>query len=97
MKINNEHLDRLFRAASQAHRLESDELDFATEARLMATWRRKEIPSNGSESVTVLRHGLVCACILMVACITLSLIQGNRQPVTEWQYANTLTHLTLNR
>ena len=97
MRINDNHLDRLFRAASRAYRAESEELSFATEARLMAAWRRSETPSNGWECVTLLRHGLICACILMVASVTLGLLHGNPQPVTEWQYANTLTHLTLNR
>lgn len=97
MNSTQHQLNRLLAAAARAPRALSDEVPFALEAKVMASWRR--LPAGAGEIphllLPFLRRAAVCACLLMLLSIAFSyrdIIAGENVEAT---LANSAVDLSL--
>ena len=74
MNSTNQQLERLLKSAARASRPLPDEIPFATQARVLAHWRR--LPSGAGDLAQMLlplfRRAALCACLLMLLSIAFS-------------------------
>ena len=85
-------LDRLLRAAAHAPH-PAAELSFATEARVLAQWRRSRSEAEAGGLVRWLQRGFALACALTAVIAAISLTE-TRQPAADvWDVSNAVVNL----
>jgi hypothetical protein len=74
MKDLNDSLEKLLRSAAKAERSMSEAVPFSTEAGVLAALRTQcDAPRDDlAVIIPLLRHGLFCACLLLLAAVLLS-------------------------
>jgi hypothetical protein len=91
-------LDRLLRAAAQAPPAPQDEvLPMDWENRVLSEWKRTPKDSDWTESLRVLRQGLVLASLIMLTSLLFSLTQLSGDSGDEWAYARISVSMALNQ
>jgi type II secretory pathway component PulM len=91
-------LERLLKSAAAAPRPALAELSFATEARVLAAWRRRDGESELQSVISLFRRGLVVACGV-AALVAVVSWQASWQPASaetaELAAANSVLRLAL--
>lgn len=97
MNPMNQNLDRLLRAAAAAPAPETAPLPFGVETRVLAQWRGGGAPDVWLSLLPVLRRGLVCACVLTLTVVVLSLRQMHETADDAMSFPNAVVNLAAMR
>lgn len=91
---NSDPLERLLRAAAAAWPAEEPRLSFASEARILAGWRRG-VESDDADWLVVFRRGLALAGIVALAVVALSVSHMPGRSADVFTTANAVANLAI--
>ncbi|MBU6401212.1 MAG: hypothetical protein KGS61_12920 [Verrucomicrobia bacterium] len=96
MKISDDFLQRLLRAAARARPPEPAAPPFALETRTLEAWRRSRLVGDWTGLLRLFRIGLGFASVLMVVIIALSVRDLAREPAREVTLPNVIVNEALD-